>query len=138
MAIARAMLKNPKVLLLDEATSALDAGSEKVVQDALDRIMVGRTTVIIAHRLSTIRNVDTIGVVENGQIVEMGTHDELIAKGDFVCVCVCVFDFFFLSAFSRDSFPILLFCREAVFGIIPSFVRFHTRGAHSSIFVFFF
>ena len=76
------MLKNPKVLLLDEATSALDAGSEKVVQDALDRIMVGRTTVIIAHRLSTIRNVDTIGVVENGQIVEMGTHDELIAKGD--------------------------------------------------------
>ncbi|KAJ4960024.1 hypothetical protein NE237_019934 [Protea cynaroides] len=80
IAIARAMLKNPKVLLLDEATSALDAGSESIVQEALDRLMVGRTTVVVAHRLSTIRNVDTIAVIQQGQVVESGTHDELIAK----------------------------------------------------------
>ncbi|XP_043724603.1 ABC transporter B family member 19 [Telopea speciosissima] len=80
IAIARAMLKNPKVLLLDEATSALDAGSESIVQEALDRLMVGRTTVVVAHRLSTIRNVDTIAVIQQGQVVETGTHDELIAK----------------------------------------------------------
>ncbi|XP_042515440.1 ABC transporter B family member 19-like [Macadamia integrifolia] len=80
IAIARAMFKNPKVLLLDEATSALDAGSESIVQEALDRLMVGRTTVVVAHRLSTIRNVDTIAVIQQGQVVETGTHDELIAK----------------------------------------------------------
>ncbi|XP_042488559.1 ABC transporter B family member 19 [Macadamia integrifolia] len=80
IAIARAMLKNPKVLLLDEATSALDLGSETIVQEALDRLMVGRTTVVVAHRLSTIRNVDTIAVIQQGQVVETGTHDELIAK----------------------------------------------------------
>ncbi|KAF8010040.1 hypothetical protein BT93_J0876 [Corymbia citriodora subsp. variegata] len=80
IAIARAMLKDPKVLLLDEATSALDAGSESIVQEALDRLMVGRTTVVVAHRLSTIRNVDSISVIQQGQVVETGTHEELIAK----------------------------------------------------------
>ncbi|KAH7435715.1 hypothetical protein KP509_06G076400 [Ceratopteris richardii] len=81
VAIARAMLKDPKILLLDEATSALDAASESIVQEALDRLMVGRTTVVVAHRLSTIRNVDTIAVVQDGVIVEMGNHEELMSKG---------------------------------------------------------
>ncbi|KAG8082126.1 hypothetical protein GUJ93_ZPchr0014g46599 [Zizania palustris] len=81
IAIARAMLKNPMILLLDEATSALDAGSENIVQEALDRLMVGRTTVVVAHRLSTIRCVDMIAVIQQGQVVETGTHDELLAKG---------------------------------------------------------
>jgi ATP-binding cassette subfamily B (MDR/TAP) protein 1 len=72
IAIARAILKNPRVLLLDEATSALDAESERVVQEALDRIMVNRTTVIVAHRLSTIRNADMIAVIHRGKMVEKG------------------------------------------------------------------
>uniref|UniRef100_A0A3B6DLS8 ABC transporter B family member 19 n=1 Tax=Triticum aestivum TaxID=4565 RepID=A0A3B6DLS8_WHEAT len=81
IAIARAMLKDPKILLLDEATSALDADSENIVQEALDRLMVGRTTVIVAHRLCTIRNVNMIAVLQQGQVIETGTHDELLAKG---------------------------------------------------------
>jgi ATP-binding cassette subfamily B (MDR/TAP) protein 1 len=72
VAIARAILKNPRILLLDEATSALDAESERVVQEALDRIMVNRTTVIVAHRLSTVRNADTIAVIHRGKMVEKG------------------------------------------------------------------
>jgi ATP-binding cassette subfamily B (MDR/TAP) protein 1 len=78
VAIARAIVKDPKILLLDEATSALDAESERVVQDALDRLMVDRTTVVVAHRLSTIRDADTIAVVYKGHIVEQGTHQELV------------------------------------------------------------
>ncbi|XP_058101237.1 ABC transporter B family member 4-like isoform X2 [Magnolia sinica] len=82
IAIARAILKNPKILLLDEATSALDAESERVVQEALVRIMLNRTTVVVAHRLSTVRNADTIAVVRQGKIVEQGSHSELTKDPD--------------------------------------------------------
>lgn len=78
IAIARAILKNPRILLLDEATSALDAESERIVQEALDRIMVNRTTVVVAHRLSTVRNADMIAVIHRGKMVEKGTHSELL------------------------------------------------------------
>ncbi|CAD6230187.1 unnamed protein product [Miscanthus lutarioriparius] len=78
IAIARAILKGPKILLLDEATSALDTESERIVQEALNRIMVERTTLIVAHRLSTVRNVDCITVVRHGKIVEQGPHDALV------------------------------------------------------------
>ncbi|KAI5443169.1 ABC transporter B family member 15 [Lathyrus oleraceus] len=81
IAIARAILKNPEVLLLDEATSALDSQSEKLVQDALERVMVGRTSVVVAHRLSTIQNCDLIAVLDKGSVVEKGTHSSLLAKG---------------------------------------------------------
>ncbi|KAF8730446.1 hypothetical protein HU200_017024 [Digitaria exilis] len=78
VAIARAVIKDPKVLLLDEATSALDAESERVVQEALDQVMVGRTTVVVAHRLSTIRGADIIAVLKNGAVAEKGRHEELM------------------------------------------------------------
>ncbi|XP_057415709.1 ABC transporter B family member 11-like [Lotus japonicus] len=81
VAIARAIVKNPKILLLDEATSALDAESEKVVQDALDRVMVDRTTIVVAHRLSTIKGADLIAVVKNGVIAEKGKHEALLHQG---------------------------------------------------------
>lgn len=80
VAIARAMLKNPSILLLDEATSALDSGSESIVQEALDRLMLGRTTVVVAHRLSTIKNADMIAVLQQGVVVETGTHGELLSQ----------------------------------------------------------
>ncbi|CAL4889523.1 unnamed protein product [Urochloa decumbens] len=81
IAIARAILKQPSILLLDEATSALDSQSEKVVQEELDRVMVGRTSVVVAHRLSTIQNCNLITVLEKGIVVEKGTHASLMAKG---------------------------------------------------------
>ncbi|CAI9782114.1 unnamed protein product [Fraxinus pennsylvanica] len=84
IAIARAILKDPKILLLDEATSALDAESERIVQEALDRVMVNRTTIVVAHRLTTIMGADTIAVVKNGIIAEKGSHDVLMKMKDGV------------------------------------------------------
>ena len=81
VAIARVFLKNPAILILDEATSALDNESEEAVQESLERLAQDRTTIIIAHRLSTIKNADEIATVERGQVVERGTHEELLARG---------------------------------------------------------
>lgn len=83
LALARAILKNPAILLLDEATSALDTKSEKLVQDALEKIMIGRTCLVVAHRLSTIQKAKKISVVDSGRIIEEGSsHDELLARGE--------------------------------------------------------
>jgi ATP-binding cassette, subfamily B, bacterial MsbA len=81
IAIARALIKNAPILFLDEATSALDSASEQLVQEALDRLMQHRTTLVVAHRLSTIVNSDRICVIEAGRLVEAGTHSELLARG---------------------------------------------------------
>jgi ABC-type multidrug transport system fused ATPase/permease subunit len=81
LAIARAILKNPKILILDEATSALDSANESLIQEALERIMRGRTTIVIAHRLSTVKNVDSIIVLKDGEIIEQGNHTDLINRG---------------------------------------------------------
>lgn len=80
VAIARAILKNPSILLLDEATSALDTASENLIQEALDKLMEGRTTIMVAHRLSTIRNADKIAVLQQGKVAEIGSHEQLLRK----------------------------------------------------------
>lgn len=82
IAIARAVLKNPLILLLDEATSALDNNSENLVRDALEKTMAGRTCMVVAHKLSTVEKSDKICVIENGRVVEQGSHGELLGKGE--------------------------------------------------------
>ena len=80
ISIARIFLKNPPILILDEATSSIDTRTERIIQESMDRLMHGRTTFVIAHRLSTVRNSDCIMVLEQGRIIERGTHDQLIEE----------------------------------------------------------
>ena len=87
IALARVILKDPRILVLDEATSSLDSESEALIQDALKRVMAGRTSIVIAHRLSTILAADLILVMDRGQIVERGTHGELLAQGGLYASC---------------------------------------------------
>ncbi len=103
LAIARAFLRQPTVLLLDEATSSLDAESEDLVQTALQRLMAGRTTIIIAHRLSTIRQCNRIAVVANGQVIDQGTHEELVAKGGLYAHYVALQQQESLPGFGKNS-----------------------------------
>ncbi|MBL7976157.1 MAG: ATP-binding cassette domain-containing protein, partial [Candidatus Kapabacteria bacterium] len=93
IAIARAILKNPPILILDEATSSLDSRTEHLIQQALENLMHGRTTIIIAHRLSTIRTCDSIMVFSKGEIIERGTHDELIAQPNSTYAKLCELQF---------------------------------------------
>lgn len=81
LAFARAAIRNPQVLVLDEATASLDVGTEALVQEALNQLLIGRTAIIIAHRLSTIRNVNRIFVLKRGELIEQGSHEELLRKG---------------------------------------------------------
>jgi ATP-binding cassette subfamily B protein len=81
LAFARAAIRNPEILILDEATASLDVGTEALIQEALNKLLVGRTAIIIAHRLSTIRNVDRIFVLKRGQLIEQGSHEELLQTG---------------------------------------------------------
>ena len=83
IAIARALLMDPRILILDDSLSSVDTQTEKLIQEALDKLMEGRTTFVIAHRLSTIRNADVILVLKDGEIIERGKHDELLAQKGF-------------------------------------------------------
>ena len=88
LSIARAFLRDPRILILDEATSSLDSHAENIIQDALDKLMKGRTTLVIAHRLATIVDCDRVVVIENGRIVQEGTHDALLNEdGPYRALC---------------------------------------------------